>query len=114
MIKKGDLILLFGKQHTLLYRVFCSFIKLDPGDQGNLNWIERVDIFCKSIGWAFFLRLEAAKNSVPNNQETAMVFIKVFQVGAVVHPVMGGSIQKKFKKPGQAVYGFGMNPELVN
>src|SRR5688500_15179317 len=43
-----------------------------------------------------------------------MVLVEVFQVGAVMHPVMGRCIKDKFEPGAQFIDGNGMDTELVD
>ena len=91
-----------------LFEHLAPFLKSYP------NRIVRLNIFREAINRPFFLWLKSAKQPVPDDQYPPVVLIEVFQVAAMVHPVVRGGIKNKFNRPGQQVNGFSMYPELVN
>ena len=76
-----------------------------PASQWHTNTINRLLIF--------FLSFKGAKQSIPNNQQAAIVFIYVVGVLRMVHSVIGGADHKPFKDT-QLGDMLGMHPELID
>src|SRR5579859_7744563 len=93
----------------------CGFTEeVCPGLEGDDDRIERADIAGEAIFGALFFRLKSSEDPVPYDQYTAVIFIQVFQVDAMVNPVVRWGIKNKFHGAGQAVDRFRVDPELVN
>ena len=43
-----------------------------------------------------------------------MVLVKVFEIAAMMHAVMGGRVENEFEPARHFMNGFGMDPELVD
>ena len=72
--------------------------------------IDRLD---DAVPGLFSFLNKRAKQSVPNDQRTSVVFVQILIVNAVVNTVMRWRVKDRFQ-PAEATDKFGMNPELVN
>src|SRR5437016_4367683 len=73
-----------------------------PGLESDDEGIERADIAGKTILGPFFFLLKSPEKLVPYNEDPRMVLIQVFQIGAMMHPVMGRRIENKFHRTGKS------------
>jgi hypothetical protein len=70
--------------------------------------------FRQPVNRPFFFGLERAKQAVPDNENATVIFVKVFQVGVVMHRVMRGGIVNSFNGLREFVNRLRVNPELVD
>lgn len=81
-------------------RPFGGSPQFNPGFKSNRKWVEGSNVFGKAIVGPLFFSLKRSKQAVPNNQDAAMIFVKVFQVTAVVYPVVRQCIENCFQRTG--------------
>lgn len=89
------------------------FANIHPFMKSHLDWVISLHIFGEAVLGAKLFLLKAAEHPVPNNQRTRVVFIKVQQVAAMMHPVVGWRIENVFVPARHPFYCFSMYPKLV-
>src|SRR5215204_549678 len=76
--------------------------------------VESIYISCKSIVRTFFFWFECTKKPVPNDKDSRVVFIQVFQIAAMMNAMMRWRIKDQLDPGRHFLYRFRMDPKLVN
>src|SRR5688500_4829163 len=71
-----------------------------------------VDIFSDAIDHLLLFFLVSAKDTVPDNKRSPVIFINVFLLRTMVYAVIGGCSQPVFDPRMQFSYVFGVYPKL--
>ena len=79
-----------------------------------INRIEAAKWFYRSIHTGFFFYLESSKQTIPNDEYSAMVSIDVNRIDGMVDSVVRGSRKQKLPHFSNLIYGFCVHPKLID
>ena len=78
--------------------VFCCFQISDNADvfmKMNLHRVNGVDLLRQPVSRLEFFLLKCSEQSIPYDQKSTIIFIKVEWIRPVMHPVMGRRIKNR-------------------
>lgn len=83
----------------------------------NSQRIKCADLFDYAIAAGLtctVLRHKSSKQSIPNDQDAAIISIQILWVDGVMDPMVRRRIEKKFNRRPQSPDGLGVKPKLVD